>query len=269
MATSSRSRSSGKSNSKGLSPAIFGGLDKKRIESKGGGNYGLRVVLKQGDTAPVQFLGDPDDQGCFIEYEIHGFKEDGNWQFVPCAGDDCPLCSDEDDQRRRTSYRFAAVVYNLKEKKVQILEGPKDLAQRIYYRFSRRPSAFLGRVYDVTKFPTTPVTYAVDRGDDDPVAASRLEKLERPDLEKYVASEMERYYGTMEIPKSSALDDEEDDEEEEERPRRRRSSSSGSTNKRRASSEDEDDDDDEDERPRRRSSTSTRRSTSNSRSRRR
>lgn len=97
---------------KGLSVKTFKGLDKKRMESKGGGaNAGARVILKDGDTIPLQFAVDPTD---FTEFEIHQWQEDGRWHNVPCLGDGCPLCDDESESKSKTKYRFAAPVKTLK-----------------------------------------------------------------------------------------------------------------------------------------------------------
>lgn len=199
-----------KSKGKGLNPKLFSGLDKKRIEKKSSGNFGQRVNLGKGTTLPLQFTGTPEDGDHFMEFDIHVWQE-GTWNYVPCAGDDCPLCSDEDEGRRKTSYRFIASVYNHKEKKIQVLEGPKDLAQRIFYKYSRKPEKFIDRVYDITKFPTQPISYGVDVGDDDPLKASVLKKETPIDLAAYVKGEMERYYGNLDTPKASALDDDEDE----------------------------------------------------------
>lgn len=201
--------------SKGLSPKIYSGLNKKRMEKKGSG--GNRVILKQGDTATVQFLTGIDG---FREYDIHQFQDGGRWQYVPCAGDDCPLCADDDSAVAKTTYRFCSNVYSFKEKKVLILEGPKDLAGRIAFRWEKRtkkgkyPKKFLQKTWDVSKFPTTPVSYDVEAGDDDPVDTSRMKPH---DLDEYIKGEMVRYFGS-EMPASTgrtALDDDDDDDDDE------------------------------------------------------
>lgn len=189
---------------KGLSPKMFKGLDKKRIEKKGGG-AGKRLVLDKNKTLPIQFLTKPEE---FIEYEIHVFQEDGRWEFIPCAGDACPLCVDDDSDRAKTSYRFACNVYNLKDKKVQILEGPKDLAGRIFYRYERKPKQFLKRTFELTKFGGPPVTYDFQAGEDDPV---QLSGLKAHSLEEYLKDEMKRYFGEdLEAVTSSSLEDDDD-----------------------------------------------------------
>ena len=76
-----------KGSKKGLSVKTYSGLNKKRYEQKGGG--GNRVILKPGETVALQFLHEPDS---FVEFDMHRFKEGGNWSYVPCLGDDCPLC---------------------------------------------------------------------------------------------------------------------------------------------------------------------------------
>lgn len=203
--------------SKGLSPRTFKGLNKKRMEKKGG-NFN-RIVLKQGDTKTVQFLDGIEE---FLEYENHAFKDGSRWQYVPCAGDDCPLCADEDHEVSKTGYRFCANVYSFEDKKVLILEGPKDLAGRVagrYERVAKKGGSWTKLTWDVSKLPTTPVSYDVERADDRPV---RLDGLERHDLEEYVTGEMVRYFGDdMPTAKSgkpgpSSLDDDDDWDDEDE-----------------------------------------------------
>jgi hypothetical protein len=191
----------------GLSPKTSKGLTKKRIERKAAGS-GKRVVFGNEDpTVTVQFLQSPDD---FTEFEIHSFQEDGRWWFVPCAGDGCPLDDAEGEQQRRTSYRFAANVWNSKLNKVQVLEGPKTLAQQIFYRYQRKPSVFLKRVYDVTKFQTQPVSYNFELAEEDPISV----RGKRPfDLDEYLVEEMKGYYGDdLELAAATLSDDDMDDD---------------------------------------------------------
>lgn len=196
----------------GLSVKTFsGGLNKKRMEQKGGGaGYGNKMILKKGEAQVGQFPGLPDDEKYFKEFDQHSFQEDGRWYYVPCAGDDCPLCLDESEAKSKVSYRFVCVVYSLKEKKLRVLEGPKSLASLIYYKFQQKPEAFLKRTFELIKFPTEPVTYGVDRGDDDALKAKDLPK-EVPDLDAYIQGELDRYYGDeskgKKLPKKSALDE--------------------------------------------------------------
>jgi hypothetical protein len=194
---------------KGLSVKTFSGLNTKRMASKGGGaNQGVRVVLKDGDTVPVQFVGQPNT---FTEFEIHQFQEDGRWHNVPCLGDGCPLCDDESDSKSKTKYRFACPVYNLKEKKGQILEGPKDMAQKIMFRYGTTPrqqGRFLKRPWEMVRFPTNPVSYACDKGEEDELV--NLKGIKFPDVMEYLDKEVKAYYGD-EMPSASSLDDDDDD----------------------------------------------------------
>lgn len=228
---------------KGLSPKTFQGLNKKRMEKKSGG-FGKRLKLEGGQPVPVQFLTKPDR---FMEFEIHNFQEEGRWEFVPCAGDGCPLCAEESDERSSTRYRFCCNVYNLKERKVQILEGPKDLAGRIFYRFERKPVSFLKKAFELTKFPTSPVTYDVALADEATVTTKSLKPY---DLEEYVREEMERYYGTSDIPSTDAIEDDEDDDEvedDEDFDTEEVAEDSDDSDDEDEEDEDEDDDDDDDE----------------------
>lgn len=198
---------------KGLSVKTYAGLNEKRMKSGGGG--GMRVIIKQGDTVPVQFLQTPKQ---FVEFDQHQWREDGVWNYVPCAGDDCPICEHEDQTRAKRHYKFIANVYDLKEKRVAILEGPKTLATQIFYRYQRKPALFLKRVFDVTKFPTQPVTYGFQMAEENPVRTSGLKLI---DLDGYVQGELDRYFGDNDsMAKSSkkgrsALDDEDFEDEDE------------------------------------------------------
>jgi hypothetical protein len=203
--------------SQGLTARSFTGLSKKRMASKGGSL--VRSVLKQGETKPYQFLTKPAGMKEFFQ---HQWREDGQWWYVPCIADEngqgCPLCDDEDEVRAKQHYKFLANVYDLKEKKVLIFEGPKTLATQIFQKYQRKPGLFLKRVYDVTKMPTTPVTYNSELAEERPVRTSGL-KLH--DLQAYLDAEANRYFGeggagasTKSKKRRSALDDDEDFDEE-------------------------------------------------------
>lgn len=196
--------------SSGLSIKTFKGLNETRMQ-KGSFNRGIRVQLKDNDIIPIQFTCDPDE---FVEYSVHVWR-DGNWNFVPCLGDSCPLCADEDDGRRKTSYQFATVVYNLKEKKYQILVGPKDLAGRILNRFQRAPGRWNKRTYEISRYPTTPVSYEFAVGEEDMVRVD-AKKVAELDIDKYLEDEAKRFYGDELPSATSAMDegDEDDDLEE-------------------------------------------------------
>lgn len=192
---------------KGITAKSFSGLNKKRMQKTSSANFGKRIMLQKGDTLPVQFLQLPEDMK---EFDVHTFREDGKWYFIPCLGDSCPLCEDEDAERRKVSYRFVCNVYNLKDRKVQLLEGPKDLASRISYRYERKPGLFLKRTFDITKFNTSPVTYDVAVGEDDIVKVTDL-KLE--DLQAYIDEEAKRFYGEEMPSGKSSLDAKDDDDD--------------------------------------------------------
>lgn len=201
----------GRTTKKGLSVKTYSGLNKKRMESKGGG--GNRVILKKGDTVAVQPLQKPSEM---LEFDQHVWKEGGKWYFVPCTGDDqCEPCQSEDSNVSRKSYVFACNVYNLKDRKVQVLAGPKTLATQLFYRYQRKPALFLKRVYDITQFPTNPVTYNFELAEEQPVRTSGLKLI---DLDEYVQGELDRYYGDDEKPSGksggkSSLDDDDDEDE--------------------------------------------------------
>jgi hypothetical protein len=206
--TKTKSRSRG-----GLTVKKYGGLNKTRYTRRKNANFGKRLQFDGSAPVPTQFLGLPSDDTYFKEFDQHQWQEGGRWYYVPCLGDACPLCQSDDSQKSRLKYRFVAVVYNHDEKKVQILEGPMDLAQRIGYRYERSPNKFLKRVYDVSKLDTQPVKYDVNAGDDNPLSAAALRKLKLFDLDEYIDEEAKRYFGD-ELPKATSLDaDDEEDED--------------------------------------------------------
>jgi hypothetical protein len=188
-----------------LRPATSKGLNKKRITSSGAGKF-----VRFTDDNPVntiQFFTDPDE---FLEYEKHTFRDDGKWNYVPCAGKGvCPLCEDEEEDVSKVTYAFVTNVYNLGLKKVQLLSGPKTMAERIFLRYERKPSTFTKRVFDVTRIPGQFVQYDFDIAEERPV---RLGDKTQYDLQEALAENMRAYYGDdVDIAVSDLRRDDEDD----------------------------------------------------------
>lgn len=218
MALTASKKKKGKSKkSSGLSVRTFGGLNKKNYTKKGG--FGDFVKMDQGDTVLVQFVANIDDDEWWKEIEQHVFKEKGKWQYVPCLGDNCPLCEDDDPDVAKTSYRFFTVVYDFGEKRLAILEGPKDLSGRIAFRYEKKKKSFLTRTWDISKLKTQPVSYDVESADKKAKEIDE-EKLKAFDLDKMIQSKAERYFGEdiasggKKKNKKSALDDDDEDEYE-------------------------------------------------------
>lgn len=199
--------------SPGLKPKIFKGLSKKRM-GRGGGYKFPRVRFEDDKAVVVQFFDPPvtESEG-FLEFDQHQWREGGNWNYVPCAGKKCPLCEDDDDDVAKVRYRFCALVYNLKAKEVQVMEGPTTLAQQIERRYAKRKKSFLKRTWDITRMSGQPTRYDVDSGDDDPVS---LKAKKRLNLEEYVTEAMQRFFGDDVPSKTSrtALDDDDEYDED-------------------------------------------------------
>lgn len=180
------------------------GLTKKKMAKRSGGS-GPRVKVEDDKPNTLQFYVDPDE---FTEFEQHGWQSGGRWYFVPCAGEGCPLCTSEDDRQRKTNYRFAAPVYDLKKKESSILEGPQTMAAIIFRRYEsaerRRAGLFRRKVWDVTRFSGTPTTF--DCEESEHAAKNPANLPEALDTAKYVQSQMERYYENADAD-VSALDD--------------------------------------------------------------
>jgi hypothetical protein len=192
-----------------LQAKTFKGLNPKRMKQKAGGG-GPRVKVEDDKPNTLQFYVDPDQ---FEEFEQHGWQSGGRWNFVPCAGEGCPLCTSEDDKIRKTSYRFAAPVYDYKKKESSILEGPQTRASIIFRRYERAASKFRRRVWDVTRFSGTPTTFDCEESEQRPTNPANLP--EPQDVPKYIQSQMERYYENADAD-VSALDDDFDGDDFEE-----------------------------------------------------
>lgn len=224
-----RRRAAPKAPSGGLTAQAFGGLNKKNYSKKSGGSFGKRVKWEPGVRRAIQFAGTPEDPEAFKEFLQHGWKEGANWNFVPCTGDDCALCEEEDQEKSKKSYRFVAKVYDFTEKKMMYMEGPKDLAGRIVYQYERNPGKFIAKVWDIIPLDTQPRTYQVDFNEEIRAKRELLDDEKDPiDLDKYLEESLKRFYGEDGLVKGkSSLDDDDDD----------------------VYDEDEEDEDDEDEAP--------------------
>ena len=178
---------------------VFGGLNKDRYEKKARGAD--RVQIEQGKSVTVQFVAPIDDQDLWKEIDQHQFQEKG-WKYVPCLGDGCPLCEDDDKDVSKTTYRFFTVVWDFKEKRLAILEGPKDLSGRIARRFAssekKKKGSFLDKTFLVTKNKTTPVSYDVETGEKKVV---KIDMKKVPNLAEYIEDQKKRYFGD-DLPKS-------------------------------------------------------------------
>lgn len=191
----------------GFTVKSFQGMSKKRMASPANKAWGMRLPIKKGTTFPIQFLQTPEEA---TEFEVHAFQEGGRWEFVPCAGESCPLCSSPNERQARVSYRFAVNVYNLEAKKVQVLEGGSNLAQVVYYKYERGPERFLKRTWDVTMLPTQPVSFQLERGEEEVVNTRTLKHI---DLNDYLIQSMKDYYGD-EMPTADSLFEGGDEDEE-------------------------------------------------------
>ncbi len=231
--TTRRRRSASAAPSGGLTTKAFGGLNKNNYTKKAT-TFGQAIRFKEGERETVQFAGDPDDPDCFKEFFQHSWKDGQRWYFVPCTGDDCPLCEEEDQDKAKQTYRFIAKVYDFKEKKVRIMEGPKDLAGRIVYQWERSKSKFLTKVWDVMPLATQPRTYQVDYNDE-----ARAKRVIEDDpknvvnLDKYLEDSLKSFYGEDGLVKGKSSLDDDDDDAVEDRPvrRKRRSTSSSASSK--------------------------------------
>jgi hypothetical protein len=185
-----------------LAVRTFGGLNADNFTA--GVGLGDRLKFeKKGKSYPVQFVADPGDGTQFIEFWQHQFRDGQGWKYVPCLEADCPLCKDEDEEVRKRRYRFVTNLYSMRDKKIVILEGPKDLSSRIFRRWESAHKAaeskkkgkakpFTERIYGLTQNDTQPVTYDVEELTDED--SKKLNPKEFHDLQKYIDSAVQRFY---------------------------------------------------------------------------
>lgn len=209
----------------GLSVRTFGGLNEKRY-TKGTGGSDRFKFEKSDKPYAAQFCGDISDPKFFLEFDQHQFQDKG-WNYVPCLGEGCPLCEDEDKEVAKKRYRFIASVYSFSDKTLCILEGPKDLSGRIARKWKaaekKKKGSFTKTVFDLTKVDSQPVGYEVDVNDDRKVVDIDVSKA--PSLQEYLDSSARRFFGDGHPadsgkkkkkgkPKKSALDDEDEETQE-------------------------------------------------------
>lgn len=181
----------------GLSVRTFGGLNEDNYTA--GTGFGDRLKFeKKGKAYPVQFVAGIDDSSQWIEFWQHQFRDGKSWAYVPCLEDNCPLCADDDDEVKKRRYRFVTNVLDLKDKKMKILEGPKDLSSRIARRWESKKKAkkkggkpFLEQVYGLVQNDTQPVTYDVEVLDD---KAVKINLKDCYDLQAYIDSAAQRFF---------------------------------------------------------------------------
>lgn len=199
-----------------IAPKIFKGLQEGRMKS-GGGNFADRCEWKQGDTITVQFLEPITD---FAEYDQHQFRDGGKWKYVPCGGENCPLCADDDADVSKVHYRFSANVYNHGTKRVEVLEGPKTVSNLVAKRYKKAMTKAKGKsedkalkiwqnlVWDMSKMKTQPVSFDMEEGDDDPVSENKW-KDKLHDLGKNIIQQFTFYFGdSVDISALEAKEDE-------------------------------------------------------------
>lgn len=183
------------------SAKTFKGIKKKNLEKKA---FGDAVFVPKTGILSVQFLDGPDQ---WDEYYTHIWQEGATWKFVPCTmEEDCELCNHEDSKIKRQNYQFAAHILNIDEKKVQILTGPKALAARLFAKFERSEEtasgSFVKRVWDLSRLEDA--GYDVERSEK---KAINPKGMSRPDIDKYLEDQMNRYYGDNKPSVEELVDD--------------------------------------------------------------
>lgn len=184
-----------------IAPKIFTGLNEGRMASTAG-RFADRTKFQQGDTVELQFL---DPITSFAEYDQHQFRDGGKWKYVPCGGENCPLCADDDPEVAKVHYRFSCNVYNHDTKRVEVFEGPKTVSQLVAKRYKKIVAKAKGNenkalklwqnaTWQLSKMKTQPVTFDMEEGDNDPVSTKKWEgKLF--DLSANIIEQFKFYFG--------------------------------------------------------------------------
>lgn len=214
---SKRTGPKNKGEAKKLSAKIYSGLSAERLAKKSGGNR--LIINKKNPTKTVQLLDEIEEMK---EYDMHSFREGRGWVYVPCAGEECPLCDDEDDEVSSIAYRAAANVWSFDDNAVLVLEGGKEIFGKIGRRIEKakqKKKDIRKTTLEISRIEGDRVSYDVDSGDEDPIDFKPLLK-KRHDLDAFVNDQIARYYkddnsGPKKASKKSALDDDDEDEYEE------------------------------------------------------
>lgn len=219
-----RKRKNRPGHSKPKGGEISGGLSKSRIGRRAG--LTARLIIDTGNTKCVQFLGKPDNPADFKEYETHAWREKGQWHFVPCLPG-CPLDDDEDEEVRKTSYRFCCNVWSFKDKAVKVFEGGTEIATKILLRYESKKKTWLQRTFDISKIKGERISWDIDTADKK--ALRSTDGLDLHDLDQFIIGGWERYFSEEyseggkkkgakakkgKEPKKSAMDDDDDEQED-------------------------------------------------------
>lgn len=191
----------GKTGKGGLAPVMHTGIDEDRASAKSG-NFAPKAKLKQGETSTYQFPWAPivgDDTGIFVEIEEHQWSEGKGskvkWFFVPCAGEGCPLCDDDDKDVAATNYQLYVNVYDFDQKKVVLLKGPKTLTRLILDRYKKNKKEFVRRAWDISRKKASP-WWDMERSEDDGLSDKKLKALTPIDAREHIRSEFDQFFGT-------------------------------------------------------------------------
>lgn len=195
--------------------ASSGGLNERRIKESSGGNRDPHLVIfKDGETRILQFWGTPQQKDHFREFEQHGRNLGGNkWEFVPCIGDGCVPCEDEDEKFANPNYAFVAQVWDFKEKKAKVVSGGSNLAQAIVFKWKQGPTRFSKKVWNVARLATTPKSFNIDTAEE---RVLNLGTKEPVDIAEYLAGRYETWLKAHPQSSRTSLDDDDDDYDDEE-----------------------------------------------------
>jgi hypothetical protein len=203
---------------------------KKKFERAGEGQV---IYLKPDEDVRIRFLTEPDQ---WFSYAQHSLNMGGKWITVPCIGDGCPA---DDEEGVRTSEQTLVPVWDVEKKKVRFIKAGSRLGQDLLKFHSK--DRLLGRDFTLMREGDKMETrYLLDA--EEKSKRPEAKDAEIPDMEKILASWVEKAYSGGELKKKKSDDDDtdfDDDDEDEEDAKKK--------SKKKGKAEDEEDEDEEEE----------------------
>ncbi len=140
------------------------GADREKILAE---RSGAEFILKKGEP-PLTFQAYTDDEDGWIEATRHvwSVNRDGKkfWNFIPCAGEDCPMCEDEETYGRPGKVNIVPV-YNVKEDKAGYVTLGSKQARLFLNAMDQcangKYGSFTERVWTFSRVETKPIDYSL------------------------------------------------------------------------------------------------------------
>lgn len=225
---------------------------KELKERFAGGGDGPVAYLKPDQDVKVRFLGSPEE---WRNYDSHRMQKDGRWWDVPCTGDNCLACDQEEDKRAAC----LVPVYLVEKKKVKFFKASPRFMNDLLIMYNRTNkkgrSKLLDRDYNIQRDGEGKETrYLLDA--EEPEKRPEVKELEIPDADKLLERWVRLFWeGETKSSKSKSKDDDEDDDEFEDTKKKKRKDDDEDEDeeedkpKKKKKSDDDEDEEEEDDKP--------------------